>query len=329
MRALLASTLILAATSAAHAGVEEAVTDHALPATEEFAEATASLADTAEEDCPAEALRPAWNEAFDAWLGLSHLRFGPLEEDSRALTIAFWPDTRGMIPRALGGLMGSEDPVIDSVDGFAEVSIAARGLFGMEQVLYAEDMAGYDTDSYACGLARAQARDLAQLGEAIAADWADFAETVRTAGQDGNETFLSESETKQAFYTALTTGLEYVADQRLGRPLGSFDDPRPDRAEARLSRRSVRNVTLSLEALRELTHALAPGETPRTDEAFAAALDTASQIEDGDLSGVADPMRRVRIESLAQEVRGIRNAAADEVGQPLGVSAGFNATDGD
>ena len=66
MRALLASTLILAATSAAHAGVEEAVTDHALPATEEFAEATASLADTAEEDCPAEALRPAWNEAFDA-----------------------------------------------------------------------------------------------------------------------------------------------------------------------------------------------------------------------------------------------------------------------
>ena len=42
-----------------------------------------------------EALHTHFNLAWDAWMGLSQMRFGPLEEEDRALQIAFWPDSRG------------------------------------------------------------------------------------------------------------------------------------------------------------------------------------------------------------------------------------------
>ncbi|SFE29577.1 imelysin family protein [Roseivivax sediminis] len=311
------------------AGVEEAITDHALSATDRFAEAAGALAETAGNDCTAEALRPAWNDAFDAWLGLAHLRFGPLETGSRALSIAFWPDPRGMIPRTVSGIVADADPIVETPEGFAEVSIAARGLFAMERLLYAEDLSAYAAGDYACTLAWAQAQDLARMGNAIAEDWEAFAETIRTAGEAGNDTFLSEREPRQAFYTALTTGMSFVIDQRLGRPLGSFDDPRPDRAEARLSGRALRNVTLSVEALRDLARALAPGEIPQTDAAFARALTTAGRIDAGDFSGVSDPRQRIVVEALQQQLVEARENAANEIGVPLGVSAGFNASDGD
>ncbi|ETX15839.1 signal peptidase [Roseivivax halodurans JCM 10272] len=324
------AVLALALTAtAASAGVEEAVSAHVLPATQGFADAAEALEEAADTDCTADAVRPAWNDAFDAWLGLSHLRFGPLEEDSRALTIAFWPDTRGMTPRALGGLVADEDPVIESAEGFAEVSVAARGLYAMERLLYSEDYAGYGAEDYVCGLVRAEARDLARSAALIAEDWAAFAMTVRDAGNEGNDTFLSERESRQAFYTALVTGLDFVADQRLGRPLGSFDDPRPDLAETQLSGRALRNVTLSLEALQDLAATLGSESAPETGAAFDAALGTANSVASADLSGVSDPMQRVQVEALQQEVRDIRHAVSNEIGTALGVSEGFNATDGD
>ena len=38
--------------------------------------------------------------AFDAWMGVQHLRFGPSEVDGRSLSIAFWPDPKGSGARA-------------------------------------------------------------------------------------------------------------------------------------------------------------------------------------------------------------------------------------
>ena len=86
------------------AGVEEAVDAHALPRVAAFAEAAAALDAAARQDCEAEAVRPAYHDAFDAWMGVSHMRMGPLEEDGRALAVAFWPDERDATGRALRAL---------------------------------------------------------------------------------------------------------------------------------------------------------------------------------------------------------------------------------
>ena len=149
-RASLAAMLAVLAAPAL-AGVEEAV-DHALPRVEAFAEATASLDAAARADCAPEALRPAYGGAFDAWMGVSHLRLGPLEDEGRAQAVAFWPDERDATGRALGALLAAEDPAAEDPAAFAEVSVAARGLLALERLLFETD---YEDGSYGCALVRA------------------------------------------------------------------------------------------------------------------------------------------------------------------------------
>ncbi|WP_339821066.1 imelysin family protein [Sulfitobacter dubius] len=305
------------------------IRDHALPGTARFASATAALDAAAQADCTDTALRPAYQEAFDAWMGIAHLTLGPLEEDGRGLAIAFWPDTRGMVGRSVARLVAEEDPIATSGE-YAEVSIAARGLFALERLLYDEDFAGYGAESYSCALAQAMAADLAVLGREVDTAWReDFAATLGSAGEAGNSRFLSPREASQALYTALATGLEFVDDQRLGRPMGSFDAPKPQVAEARRSGRSLRNVVLSLEALQGLAGTLSDAPTPKADAAFDRALTAARGLEDPVFAGVADPASRIRVEALQNDVRAISEAVGAEVAPALGVSVGFNSADGD
>ena len=327
MRLFLAACL-LAATPAS-AGVDAALDDHILPGVDRFAAATAALSDAARADCRAEALRPAYQRAFDAWMGVSHLRFGPLEAEGRGLAIAFWPDTRGMVGKTVAGLIASEDASVADEAAFAEVSVAGRGFFALELLLHDPDLSDYGADSYSCALARAISTDLARMARDAAADWAAHAELMRTAGQPGNAVFLTGAEATQALYTALMAGLEFTADQRLGRPLGTFERPRPERAEARRSGRPLQNVTLSLLALRDLARTLASGPIPETEAAFATALRTADELGDPLFAGVDTPSGRLRVEILRQKVDFVRDAIAAEIGTTLGIAAGFNALDGD
>lgn len=311
------------------ADVQAVLQDHVQPRIDRFALKTGELAEAAGTDCTATALRPAYQDAFDAWMGVSHLSFGPLEDEGRMLAIAFWPDSRGMVARALSSLVADQDQIVQTPEGFAEVSVAARGLFALERLLYDDDLSGYGTQDYECKLVRAIARDLARMAAAVDRDWDEFAKTMLTAGQGGNSRFLTEREPRLALYTALMTGLEFTEDQRLGRPLGTFERPRPNRAEARRSGRSLRNAVLSLEALRDLARSLSATPIPRTEAAFDEALETASRIETSDLASVADPSTRIRVEALQQRIGDIRESVAAEIGAALGLSAGFNSMDGD
>lgn len=320
---------LLAFATPALAGVEEAVEDHALPATEHFAEAAAQLADIAGEDCTPGALRPAYQETFDAWLGMGHLTLGPLEENGRKLAIAFWPDTRGMVASTVRALLADEDPIAATPEDFGDVSVAGRGLFALERLLYGEEAPDYAEGDYACTLARAISLDLSRMAGEIDSEWHEsFAETLLTAGEPGNETYLTGKEAAQALYTALASGLEFVSDQRLGRPLGTFERPRPELAEARRAERPKRNVRLSLEALRDFARTLAPGPIPETETAFEGALEELDDV-DPVFAGIDDPTARLELEIVQQRVQDIRQVVANEIGVALGVSAGFNSADGD
>ncbi|MGB3244868.1 MAG: imelysin family protein [Sulfitobacter sp.] len=312
----------------ATADVTDAVNRHILPGYADFAEASENLSVVAQQDCSPEAVRPAWNMAFDAWLGVSHLHFGPVEAKGRSVTIAFWPDERGAGARALASLIAGQDPVIETAEGTAQVSAAARGLFGLEYLLYDPQFA--DAGAYGCDLIRALSADLAAIADATLADWSGgYAEQLRTAGSPENRTFLTAREGTQALFTSLISGLEFTTLQRLGRPMGTFDRPRPNRAEARRSARSLRNVDLSLRAMRNLTVTLTNGAAPATLAAFDRALTLVAALGDPDFSTVATPQGRLKVEVIQQAVHAIEISALTEIGPSLGVSAGFNSADGD
>lgn len=313
MRATLLAFLLA---TPALADTATVVQDHIRPGFTAFADAALPLA--AIETCDPETLRPAFHAAYDAWMQVAHLPLGPAEEDGRGLAVLFWPDPKGSGWKAQRALLDTSP----TAEGMAKQSVAARGLPALERLLYpAEPLAN------PCLLIQATADDMATTAAALAADWGPYGDLLLTAGQPGNDRFLSADEATQALFTQLATGLESLADRRIGRPLATFDKPRPDLAEAHASTRSVRNIALSLTALRDLALTLNP-DSPKTQAAFDHAISLAEDL-DPDINRITDPQAWLKLEILQQAVRTTRDTVIAELGPALGVGLGFNSQDGD
>lgn len=313
--------------------IEAVIEHHVLPGFADLVVATDGLAATAAADCtPMSAdLRAAYGVAVDAWLSVSHLRFGPTETENRGFALAFWPDTRAVTPRVLARLIATEDPIGVNPAAYADVSIAGRGFYALEFLLYDADIFSSGAENYRCTLVQTVTADIAQTSQDIAADWQDrYAALMLEAGT--NETYQSTDEALRQLLGALSSGLEFTTGTRLGRPLGSFDRPRPNRAEMRRSGRALHNVTHSLQALGQLAHLLAGGNADlamQLDSAFARAHTHATRLDDPVFAGVATSQGRIRVEVLQQRISEIRQIVSEQLAPALGVTAGFNSMDGD
>lgn len=334
LRLPLAALAVCAATTAAAYDIDAILDRHVIPGFTDLAAEAQDLQKAAQADCTATGapLRAAYNDAFDAWMRVSHLRFGPTEEGDRAFALAFWPDSKGFTPRTLSGLIAAEDPVVDRQDSFATLSIAGRGFYALEYLLYDDAFTDAQPEAYRCALVRAVTRDIAAVAGAILDDWTgEYADLMRDAGN--HDRYRSREEAAQEFFKAALAGLQFTSDTRLGRPLGTFERPRPRRAEAWRSGRSLRNVTLSLEGTRALALLLAedaPYVAGLVADAYDRALDQAAEMAgDPVFAGVEAPQDRLQVEILQQDIDRIRQVIGARLGPELGVTAGFNAMDGD
>lgn len=310
------------------AGVPEALSAHILPGFAGFAQAAETLAGAAQADCTAASLQDAWMHTFDQWNAVADIHIGPSE--TGALPVAFWPDSRGFTPKTLQRMISGEEEIgLDPV-AYGDVSIAARGLYPLEFMLYDPEFAGYEKGSYSCTLVQTMTRDLARQAAALDAGWeGQFANVLRTAGQEGNATYMASDEAVRALYTQILTGLEFTADTRLGRPLGTFERPRPTRGEAWRSGRSLRNVLLDSKGAYDMAAALADWELPKSKEALDRLFELAERVEDPSFQAVDDPSERLHVEILQQQVRALSDALELEIGLRLGIQPGFNSGDGD
>lgn len=300
-----------------------------LPAFADLATSTQSLADAAQNDCRANdpALQSAYHAAFDAWLGVELYRPGPLEDQARGLAIAFWPDTKAAMPKAIKGLLAL--PAIPQGPDFAETSVAGRGLFALEAMLYDPAFNAYGPGDRGCQLVQAITADLAQTAKAANTAWTDdFGPLMQAAGAPGNTRFMAPDEAIQLLYTAALTELEFIADTRIGRPLGD-DRARPNRAEARASGRSLRNVVGSVEAVARLAHTLAGVADSDMTPALDYVIYAAGQINDPAFADVDTSSGHFRLLELQNAVKAARRAVQTDLGARLGVPQGFNALDGD
>lgn len=319
--------------AAANPSISATIDDHILPRFEALASTSETLSQAAAKNCDptSDDLRTAYGLAFDAWVSASHLRFGPTEVDDRAFALAFWPDSRGATPRALAALIADEDPIGLDAQAYSEVSIAARGFYALEFLLYDEDLMNAGNSTYHCTLVQTVAADIAVTTVAIYDDWeANHVNILLSPGPDA--TYRSEEEVLQEMLRALTAGLQFTQDSRLGRPLGTFDRPRPTRAEARRSGRSAQHVVLSLTSLQDLASHLAVSDATLSDtlnRQFEDALSKLANLNDPVFAGVADPQSRLKVEVISQSIGTIRTTVQSELGPTLGVAAGFNSLDGD
>lgn len=311
--------------------IDEILDDQILPGMQTLAEMSDDLAQTSQTACQAgdAGLQNAFGAAFDAWIRVSHLRFGPTETNNRAFALSFWPDSRGKIPKTLAATLSREDTSLLPPEAFAQTSIAGRGFYALEYLLYDPVLTAEPETPFKCQLIQAVSQDIALTSAAIQADWEQtYANQMREA--DGR--YSDASEVKQELFKSLNTGLQMLSDMRLGRPLGSFDAPRPKRAEAWRSGRSQHHIVLALQSLHPLAVALANGDQPlidALDAAFEKPIIRALRLDDPSLAGVADPAKRFRIEALQQEINELKLLIESDLGPSLGVQAGFNSLDGD
>lgn len=194
MRHLIYAAALIA--TPAVAGVEEAVNDYILPHLAAFTEAAEVLDDAAQANCEAEGLVGPYNAAFDGWMAVADVRLGPSEQG--ALSLSFWPDKRGFTERTLADLISNKDPVVEDQAAFEEISIAARGFFALERMLYDSQFNDYAEGDYACTLVRALTRDVVDQATALQAQWNDFAPLLLDPGSAGNTTYLDEAEAQRA-----------------------------------------------------------------------------------------------------------------------------------
>lgn len=328
IRSLFAATLLMTTQAVAQAPVlDTIVDDHILPGYRLLFEEAGQLVEAAQNTCDPtdDTLRAAYHDAFDAWVGVSHLRFGPSEENDRAFALAFWPDPRGSTPKTLARLIANNDEVVSDPNTFETVSVAARGFYALEFLLYDPQFTDGPTVEYRCALLRAISEDIFRRSVEIRSSWRDaYGDLIRTPN---NDIYRTDAEAAQQLFTALVTGLEFTETQRLARPLGTFERPRPNRAEARRSGRSLRHVVLSLEATRDLAFLISADADLDAD--FAEAIERAISLDDPVFASVADPAQRFKIEVLQQNVTTLRRYLLEQIGPRFGITAGFNSLDGD
>lgn len=315
--------------------LKAALNQHIFPTFEHLATTTHVLEQTSYENCDpnSDALFIAYENAFDAWVKTSHLRFGPTEVDDRAFAIAFWPDPKGFTAKSLTKLITNEDSVINDAITFSEVSIAARGFYSLEFLFLDEHLKETGSSVYRCKLIQAITQDIAANSDAMITEWVNsYSHVLLNTERSGEDIYRTDEEAVQELFKAVNAGLEFTIGARLGRPLGTFDKPRPRRAEARRSGRSLRHVLLSLDALEHLSAILAEDEQQiKTDltKSYARARDFAIALDDPALQSVADIQGRLKVEILQQSIQQIREITVNQLGPALGVAVGFNALDGD
>jgi predicted lipoprotein len=89
---------------------------------------------------------------------------------------------------------------------------------------------------------------------------------------------------------------------------------------------------LSLTALHDLAAILAHEDAElltSLDASFQRAVSQLSDLNDPTFASVSDPQTRFKVEIIQNSIEAIRTIVRDELGPNLGVTAGFNALDGD
>jgi uncharacterized protein len=334
------------------------VEQHFLPRYERLAAATDRLAAAARAFCAGpdagglDALKAAHNEALDAWQGIQHVRFGPIELFMRASRFAFWPDPRNTTGRQLAEVIAGAQPDAITAEAFAKGSVAVQGFPALERLLFEEGagdalLAGDPQAAFRCELMMAIGDNMATIAADVVRGWKGgdlaYAELMANPGAS-NPYYRDHREATVDLFQSLQGGLEMLSDLKLAPPLGeSVEGARPRLAESWRSGRSLENIRLNLEAAQALYEGEggygmddvvreAAGDAELADlleRAFAQTLATARSIEGPLATAVADPARRPAVEQLALEARALKQIVNERLASALGIPIGFNAMDGD
>jgi predicted lipoprotein len=323
-----------------------------VPAYQRYAAATSRLPATIEALCASPdqerlaAAQGAWRAAMLAWQHAQPIGFGPVRDRGLAPQIEFWPDKHGTAGRQFSQAMASRAPSLLDSAQLSGKSVGLTTLVSLERLLFDDVILDPESGDFACAYALAIARHQVALADDLADAWTapdGFRTVVTSAGAGaGNEVFFSAYDPAAALYRSIADTLDGAIQVKLEPPLGdSLKAARGRRAENRRSGMALASVAANLETARDLYATpggfgdlfAALGGDPVVDEqvraGFEAALRTAQDIPLPLSEAVEDPAARKQVQQLVGQIKQLRELIRGPIVAALGLSIGFNATDGD
>ncbi|WP_160350039.1 imelysin family protein [Bordetella sp. 15P40C-2] len=322
---------------------------YARPATVALANQAAGLETALKTWCDAKgrgdanAVREAFAGTVKAWAAVAFLRFGPLVQSNRYEKLAFWPDTRGVMPRQVRTLLAAEDPALLAPGALASRSVATQGLPALEFVLY--DSPGLikspegEFNGYACAYAVAVAANVSTVAGELRQAWSaqgDFGKQFVAPGAH-SDLYRNKQEVAAEAIKALSTGLQSARDIKLMPMLGaSPQQTRESRGAFSRSGLTVPALAAGVKGLHDFYSAAAfqyPDEEAWIGPAVGGELARGAQALDkidAPLATVLDSENGWRQLSLAGLIlKNAKDIVDQNLAPALGITIGFNALDGD
>ena len=291
-----------------------------------------------------DAAQQAWREAMLAWQRAQTIRFGPVIDEGLAPQIEFWPDKHATAGRQLSQALAERDPSLLDASELAGKSVGLTSLAALERLLFGEALLDPDLQDYACAYALAVARHQVDLANEVVAAWTGpegFGAAVAGAGS-GNAVFFSAYDPTDALYRSIADTLDGVIQIKLEPPLGaSLPEARGKRAENWRSQMALAGIAANLATARDLYVTpggfadlyAALGSDPALDggvrAGFEGAIAGAGAVPLPLVDAVSDPAARQQVVELVEQLKALRTLIRGPMAGGLGLSIGFNATDGD
>lgn len=275
-------------------------------------------------------VRHQWQMTFLAWQAIRFVDFGPIERDSRAWQIQFWPDTRNLVAHKAQGWLGSDTDITQTT--IAAGGVALQGLPALEYVLFDDQLQASARALPAdrtCALLTAISAHLATTSAGIVSDWQALAPTYTADAHYTTDTF-----------NAARTMLDLLQDKRLETPMGvrGGQRPNPYLADAWRSGQSLAALKASLSGLQRyflpgladlMSNAGQADLLRKLQQQLTMTLTAFGPLPDGLKSALSTDEGSQALQALLVQVSELRTLLAGPVADHLGIVRGFNSSDGD
>lgn len=274
-------------------------------------------------------LKSAWRDALIAWQAVRFVDFGPIEQNSRAWQIQFWPDRKNLVGRKVDAWLKRTDEA--SPSAIAEAGVAMQGLPAMEYLLFDERFQQSETPGWPkrCALLKPIATHLKTITRQLASDWQAYGNFYRDQGD------LTARTAESAM-----NAVEHLRSRRLGAAmgLGGNTNRNPYLGDAW---RSGASLTAQQASLSGLSTYFFPGlkrllsardQTGLFDDLTTQTNDTLSEYR-----SVEQPMTSLLksdsgyriLQGLYIELSQLEPLLIGRLASALDIQRGFNSSDGD
>ncbi len=346
----LATTGLVLAAGLAHADTyqpdwprfnHQAVQQHVLPRYAQLDTTATALAQSSAALCQApteqtlETTRAAWRDAMQAWQGIQHVQFGPVQFLMRNFGLEFWPDRKNIGARQLRQALASNQPY--DAEFFRHASVSIQGFPALERLLFSDNALERLQQGRSCELAQATADHVAQVSHAIHQEWQAQAVEEFPLQQDSEVA----AELAVELMASLVEPIEAIRDSKLIKPMGeTASAAKPKLLESHRSGNSLANIRSNLAALDELYQGTEPSVDKLLQQAGASDLAQNIRLSFSNISQSLDQIQAplktaiTQAESHAQLVSVTAqlkqlSEQLDSAMDVLGIQLGFNSRDGD